>query len=151
MVDLSWLDSRIEFHNIKPLQSQNSLLESVSKKKDIELIVIILFIWALTSQEKETIWVPEVTFFNTANQVSISGPSLSAMMILWRTWRGGTTRRSSLWPGRATTKWARTARLRTSTSTPGLRTHWGSPGSTPPSGSAATTCSTIPSIPRPVH
>ena len=32
MIDLSWLDSRIEFHNIKPLQSQNSLLESVSEK-----------------------------------------------------------------------------------------------------------------------
>ena len=45
-VNLSWKDPRIQFHNLKPEDYQNSLLES----------------------EKGMIWVPTVTFLNTASQ-----------------------------------------------------------------------------------
>ena len=45
-VNLSWKDPRIQFHNLKQENFQNSLLES----------------------EKGMIWVPTVTFLNTARQ-----------------------------------------------------------------------------------
>ena len=45
-VNLSWKDPRITFHNLKTYDYQNSLLES----------------------EKQTIWIPTVTFLNTADQ-----------------------------------------------------------------------------------
>ena len=45
-VNLSWKDPRIQFHNLKQENFQNSLLES----------------------EKDIIWVPTVTFLNTARQ-----------------------------------------------------------------------------------
>ena len=45
-VNLSWNDPRIKFHNLKREDHQNSLLES----------------------EKGMIWVPTVTFLNTASQ-----------------------------------------------------------------------------------
>ena len=45
-VNLSWKDPRIQFHNLKLEDHQNSLLES----------------------EKGMIWVPTVTFLNTARQ-----------------------------------------------------------------------------------
>ena len=45
-VNLSWKDPRIQFHNLKREDHQNSLLES----------------------EKGMIWVPTVTFLNTARQ-----------------------------------------------------------------------------------
>ena len=45
-VNLSWKDPRIQFHNLKKEDYQNSLLES----------------------EKGMIWVPTVTFLNTAGQ-----------------------------------------------------------------------------------
>ena len=46
-VNLSWLDPRITFHNLKHKDYQNSLLES----------------------EKQMIWIPTITFLNTADQV----------------------------------------------------------------------------------
>ena len=45
-MNLSWKDPRIQFHNLKQENFQNSLLES----------------------EKDIIWVPTVTFLNTARQ-----------------------------------------------------------------------------------
>ena len=46
-LNLSWRDPRIQFHNLKNRDYQNFLLES----------------------EKQTIWIPTVTFLNTADQV----------------------------------------------------------------------------------
>ena len=47
-MNLSWKDPRIQFHNLKNQEYQNSLLES----------------------EKQMIWIPKVTFLNTAKQVN---------------------------------------------------------------------------------
>ena len=46
-VNLSWKDPRIQFHDLKNQEYQNSLLES----------------------EKQMIWIPKITFLNTAKQV----------------------------------------------------------------------------------
>ena len=46
-VNLSWRDPRIQFHNLKLEDYQNSLLEA----------------------EKQIIWIPTATFLNTADQV----------------------------------------------------------------------------------
>ena len=63
-VNLSWKDPRITFHNLKTYDYQNSLLES----------------------EKQTIWIPTVTFLNTADQVNIYKRML---MCKEQAWEGG--------------------------------------------------------------
>ena len=80
-VNLSWRDPRISFHNLKGLTYKNSLLES----------------------EKQAIWIPSVTFLNTADQVwfsslasiimtiqlSILGTESSRQQILDNSWEIG--------------------------------------------------------------
>lgn len=61
-VNLSWLDPRIAFHNLKYKYYQNSLLES----------------------EKQMIWIPTVTFLNTADQVMKLMKTLAILNLIFR-------------------------------------------------------------------
>ena len=45
-IEIEWKDPRVKFHNLLPLQFQNSLSEA----------------------EKDDLWIPTLTFTNTANQ-----------------------------------------------------------------------------------
>ena len=62
-VNLSWKDPRIQFHNLKNQEYQNSLLES----------------------EKQMIWIPKVTFLNTAKQVQSNYDIESFLNLIVRT------------------------------------------------------------------